>query len=261
MEGIVFGQYVPGNSFVHKLDPRTKIISSVLLLTLILLLRNSLEYILFGFFVVLLYLFSRVAGSLIRILKPTFYLVIFILVINIFFTPGEVMAKLGIIIITREGLEKGLTMGVRLIYLICISSVVTLTTSPVRLTDGLEALLAPFKRIGCPTSEIAMMMNIALRFIPTFWEETDKIQKAQASRGADFDSWHPGRRIKYSVAMLVPLFISAFRRADELAAAMESRGYAVGMERTSLYELHMGLRDYIVLLALMLVTIIFLFLR
>ncbi len=261
MEGIVFGQYVPGNSFVHKLDPRTKIISSVLLLSLTLLLRDSLDYIVFGFFVLLLYLLSRVAGSLVRILRPTIYLVIFILLINMFFTPGEVLGKLGVIIITREGVEKGLTMGVRLIYLICISSVVTLTTSPVRMTDGLESLFSPFKRIGCPTSEIAMMINIALRFIPTFWEETDKIQKAQASRGADFDSWNPGRRVKYSVAMLVPLFISAFRRADELAAAMESRGYAVGMERTSLYELHMGLRDCFVLLALMLVTIIFLFFR
>ncbi len=247
MEGIVLGQYVPGNSFLHKLDPRTKLIMSAVLLWVIFLLEGPLEYTGFGLFIVFLYLLAGVSGSFLKILRPGLYLVLITLIINMIFTPGRVVLDLGLADITREGLIQGLTMGFRLVFLISMSSLVTLTTSPVRMTDGLELLLKPFKKIGVPASELAMMMNIALRFIPTFWEETDKIRKAQIARGADFDSWNLGRRIKYITALLVPLFVSAFRKADELSMAMEARGYTVGMERTSLHELKMNPRDYLVL--------------
>lgn len=248
MEGVVIGQYVPGNSFLHALDPRTKLISSALLFWLIFLLKTPGEYVGFGLFLIILYFLAGVAGSFLRILKPGLYLIIFTVGLNAFFTPGHILINLGIAFITREGLVQGLTMGFRLLFLISVSSLVTLTTSPVRMTDGLELMMKPLKKVKVPVSELAMMMSIALRFIPTFWEETDTIKKAQVSRGADFESWHPAQRVKYITALLVPLFISAFRKADELSVAMEARGYFVGMERTCLYKLEMGWHDYIVLL-------------
>lgn len=250
MEGIVLGQFVPGNSILHRLDPRVKVISSLLLLPVIVLLQRPAEYAGFGLSAVILYVIAGVTGSIFRVLKPGFYLVAFTLFINMVFTPGEMLVNLGIISVSREGLVQGLTIGARLIFLISVSSLVTLTTSPVRMTDGMQWLLRPFRRAGLPVNELAMMMNIALRFIPSFLEETDKIKKAQVSRGADFASRNPGKRIKYLMALLVPLFVSAFRKAEELSVAMESRGYVVGMKRTSLYRLQFHRRDYVTLMVL-----------
>ena len=244
MDGIVLGQYIPGCSVLHRLDPRTKLILSLVLVWLVFLVRNLQEFIAFGALIFTLYLTAGVSGSIIRVLKPGLYLVIFTLLMNMLFFPGQVVLNLGFLAVTREGLIQGLTVSGRLLFLISASTLVTLTTSPLSMTGGLEALLRPLKRIGVPVSELAMMMNIALKFIPTFLEETDKITKAQAARGADFNSWHPGRRIKYLSALLVPLFVSAFRRADELSIAIESRGYVVGMNRTSLHELKLKTRDY-----------------
>lgn len=175
------------------------------------------------------------------------------------FIPGNtVVLHLGLFTVSWEGIIQGITMGMRLLFLILLSSLVTLTTSPVRMTDGLERLLRPLKRIGLPSGELAMMINIALRFIPTFWEETERIIKAQVSRGADFDSRNIARRMKYLTALLIPLFISAFRRADELAMAMESRGYVVGMERSSLYKLEFSRRDYLALIITITSVVLFL---
>lgn len=257
MEGIVLGQYVPGDSFLHRLDPRTKLITTALLVWVVFMLKTPLEYGVFGVLILFLYLASGVFRSLWRTIRPGIYLVIFTALINMALTPGHVILSLGIISFTREGMVQGLTMGGRLIFLIALSSLVTLTTSPVRMTDGLEIMMKPLKRFRFPTSELAMMMNIALRFIPTFWEEWEKIRKAQVSRGADFESWRMGNRIKYMVAMLIPLFLSAFRKADELSTAMESRGYVVGAERTSFYVLRFCGRDYAVMSLVIVLTAVF----
>ncbi|MBU7007431.1 energy-coupling factor transporter transmembrane component T family protein [Phosphitispora fastidiosa] len=247
MEGIVIGQYVPGSSLLHRLDPRTKIIVSAILLWLVFVVENPAEFAAYGLFILVLYIIGGVAGSFLKVMKPGIFLIVITLVLNMFFTPGETMFSIGPVPVSRTGLENGLFLGVKIMYLILLSSLVTLVTSPVRMTDGLERLMKPFQRIGLPASELAMMINIALRFIPTFWEETDKIIKAQKSRGADFESWHLQKRAKYMTALLVPLFVSSFRKADELAMAMESRGYVVGMHRSSLHKLEFRPVDFLVL--------------
>lgn len=257
MNDILLGQYIPGNSFLHRLDPRTKMIAAALIVWVVFLLENPVQYAFFGFFIVLLYLTAGVLQSFWRTLKPGFYLVFFTVMLNALFTPGDNLLSWGFVSLTREGLIQGITMGFRLLFLISFTSLVTLTTSPVRMTDGLELLMKPLKRIGFPASELAMMMNIALRFIPTFWQEWDKIRKAQVSRGADFESWNPGTRIKYLTAMLIPLFVSAFRKADELSVAMESRGYVVGAPRSSLHVLVFDLRDYMVLTLVPVISALF----
>ncbi len=257
MDDILLGQYVPGDSFLHRLDPRTKIITAAVLVWLVFQLKGPVEYGSLGAFVVFVYLVSGVSQSIWKALKPGLFLVIFTVILNALFTPGEVLLNMGIFKLSREGLIQGLTMGGRLLLLISLSSLVTLTTSPVRMTEGLEQLMKPLKKIGFPASELAMMMNIALRFIPTFWEEWDKIRKAQLSRGADFESWNPASRIKYVTAMLIPLFVSAFRKADELSTAMESRGYVVGATRTSLHVLRFNSRDYVLLLSIFVLLVVF----
>lgn len=254
MEGILLGQYVPGKSFLHQLDPRTKIMTSIILVWVVFLLNKPREFALFGLIILFLYLTAGVIKNIWRIMKPGIYLMLLTVIINMFFTPGKPVINLVFLVITREGLIQGLTMGLRLAYLISLSSLLTLTTSPVRMTDGLELLMNPLKKIKFPVSELAMMMNIALRFIPTFWEETEKIIKAQTARGADFKSRNLSKRMKFMTALLVPLFISAFRRADEYSTAMEARGYFVGMARTSLYRLKMSIKDYTVLLIIYLMS-------
>lgn len=255
MEGIILGQYVPGKSFLHRLDPRTKIVSVALLAWVVFMLNTLVSYIAFGVFLAALYLAAGTVKNLWRTIKPGIYLVFFTVILNMIFTPGEPLVRLGFFSLTREGLTLGTTMGFRLLYLIFLSSLLTVTTSPVRMTDGLELLMNPFKKVGLPASEIAMMMNIALRFIPTFWEEWEKIRKAQISRGADFESWNMGSRIKFMTAMLIPLFVSAFRRADDLSQAMEARGYVVGAPRTSLHILELSITDYIIITVVILISL------
>jgi len=254
MEGVVLGQYVPGNSLVHRLDPRSKMLMLVAMIVLVLRLAKPQEYLAFGIIILLLYLLSGVIGSALRVIRPGLFLITFTVLINMFFTPGHIVLNLGFMAATREGLIQGLTVGTRFLYLIALSSLVTLTTSPVRMTDGLEKLMSPLRSVRFPVGELAMMINIALRFIPAFWEETDKIMKAQISRGADFESWHPMRRVRFMTALLVPLFINAFRKAEELSAAMESRGYVVGMQRTSLHDLKLSRNDYLALMVVFSVT-------
>lgn len=242
---ITLGQYYPGTSVLHRLDPRTKIIGTVLVITGIFLAEEYAAYLaVLAFLSMVISLSSVPLAMYLRSLRPLWLIIVFTLGIHIFTTPGTSLYQLGPLAITQEGLRQGILMSVRLLFLISISSALTFTTSPIALTDGIERLLNPFKRIGLPAHELAMMMTIALRFIPTLLEETDRIIKAQTARGADFSSGGILKRAKSLVPILVPLFISAFRRADDLAIAMEARCYRGGQNRTRMKELRLTTQDF-----------------
>jgi len=243
---IMLGQYFPGSSIIHQLDPRTKIISTILFISSVFLAESYEAYaVVSGFIAIILALAGIPLIMILRSLKPLWFIIILTLFIHIFTTPGTVLYSMGIFTVTQEGLRQGIMMSLRLIFLIIVSSVLTFTTSPVTLTDGLERLLRPFKKLGLPAHELAMMMTIALRFIPTLLEETDRIMKAQMARGADFTSGNIVRRARNMIPLLIPLFISAFRRADELAIAMEARCYRGGDYRTRMKELKIKAKDWI----------------
>jgi len=237
LRDITIGQYYSVSSVVHKMDPRFKIVASMLYLVSLFLINKITAYVAVILFIGLVVKLSKVpVNFILKGLKPVFLLIIFAFLINVFLTTGtsEPLIKLGFIKIYAVGIERAFFMAIRLVLLIVGTSLLTLTTSPIELTDGIEYLLKPFKRIGLPAHELAMMMTIALRFIPTLLEETDKIMKAQMARGADFESGNLMTRAKALIPLLVPLFISAFRRADELAMAMEARCYRGGEGRTRL---------------------------
>lgn len=241
----MLGQYFPGDSFVHLLDPRTKIISTLLFISSIFLADNYQAYSILAIFVGILISSASIPFTMmLRSLKPLWIIIILTLLIHIFTTPGTVLYTMGPLAVTQEGVRQGILMTMRLVFLIMVSSLLTFTTSPIALTDGIERLLKPFKKIGLPAHELAMMMTIALRFIPTLLEETDRIMKAQMARGADFSSGNIVRRARNMIPLLVPLFISAFRRADELATAMEARCYRGGDQRTRMKELQIEKRDW-----------------
>lgn len=246
LSDITLGQYFPGNSLIHRLDPRTKILATIIYIIAIFFASTPLSYgILTGFAAVVI-LISRLPWLLVlKSLKPIWIIVILTMLIHMFTAPGEhIIFTWKFLSVTQEGLDMGLKMAVRLILLLLFSSVLTFTTSPIVLTDGIESLLRPFKSVGVPAHELAMMMTIALRFIPTLLEETDRIMKAQTARGADFSSGNLLERMKNMLPLLVPLFISAFRRADELAVAMEARCYRGGEGRTRMHELVFAAGDY-----------------
>lgn len=244
MREITIGQYIPGNSVVHRLDPRTKIIITLAYMILLFVLNNFYGYIFPVVFLILATVLSRIpVRYLVKGLKPLVFIIALTFILNSFMIKGRIIYEIGPLDITYEGLSQGAFMAIRLILLITGTSLLTLTTSPISLTDGIERLLSPFRKIGVPAHELAMMMTIALRFIPTLLEETDKIMKAQMARGADFESGNIINRAKNLVPLLVPLFISAFRRADELAMAMEARCYRGGENRTRLKELKMTSLD------------------
>lgn len=236
LRDITIGQYYSAESPIHKMDPRFKILASIAYLVSLFMVDYMWSYLVVVAFIGMCIYLSKVPlGFITRGLKPIMMLIIFAFVINLFFTPAngnEPLLHIGFIKVYAEGLERAFFMAFRLILLIMGTSLLTLTTSPIELTDGIEYLLNPFKRIGLPAHELAMMMTIALRFIPTLLEETDKIMKAQMARGADFESGNLVNRAKALIPLLVPLFISAFRRADELAMAMEARCYRGGEGRT-----------------------------
>ncbi len=237
LRDITIGQYYSVTSVIHKMDPRFKIVASMLYLVSLFLINQIYAYIAVILFICLVVKSSKVpVNFILKGLKPVFMLIIFAFLINIFLTTGtgEPLINFGFLKIYAEGIERAFFMAIRLVLLIVGTSLLTLTTSPIELTDGIEYLLKPFKRIGLPAHELAMMMTIALRFIPTLLEETDKIMKAQMARGADFESGNLMTRAKALIPLLVPLFISAFRRADELAMAMEARCYRGGEGRTRL---------------------------
>lgn len=238
LKDITLGQYFPGDTILHRLDPRTK-----LLLTVIFIVALFLDKGLLGFGILLAALLATVAASkikprvLLRGLKPILFIIIFTGILNLFFTPGIPIWQLGFLKLTAEGIWAAVFMILRISMLIVCTFLLTYTTSPILLTDGLESLMSPLKRLRVPVHELAMMMSIALRFIPTLIEETDKIMSAQKARGADFETGNLMQKAKALIPLLVPLFISAFRRADELAIAMECRCYHGGEGRTRLRQL------------------------
>lgn len=259
---ITLGQYFPGTSFLHKLDPRMKIMATIIFIVAIFLANSLASYVVVTAFTVLCFLISRLPLRLIiKSLKPLWIIIVFTMGIHVFTTPGDVLWQWGILHITREGIYQGALMTARLIYLIVFSSLLTYTTSPIVLTDGIEHLLNPFKRIGVPAHELAMMMTIALRFIPTLLEETDRIMKAQTARGANFTSGSLLQRGKNMIPLLVPLFVSAFRRADDLATAMEARCYRGGEGRTRMNELAYSYRDALGMAAVLFVTAVLVLMR
>ncbi|WP_026895013.1 energy-coupling factor transporter transmembrane component T family protein [Clostridiisalibacter paucivorans] len=248
LKDITIGQYFPGDSVVHKLDPRIKIIVTFVFIISLFFINTFIPYIFVFGFIFSAIMISKVPPKFIfKGLKPLVIIIAITFFINVFMTKGEILFEIGPLDVTKEGLFQATFMALRLVLLIIGTSLLTLTTSPIALTDGIERLLNPFKRIGVPAHELAMMMTIALRFIPTLLEETDKIMKAQMARGADFESGNILSRAKNLVPLLVPLFISAFRRADELAMAMEARCYRGGENRTRMRQLSLQTRDFVVL--------------
>lgn len=253
---ITIGQYYPVDSLIHRLDARTKFISSFIFIILLFVANRFEHYAVLAFFLFfIIYLAKIPIRFMLKGLKPIVFLIVFALIVNLFFTPGDVVFSWKFISITKQGLYQGGIMMIRLILLIMSSSILTLSTSPIELTDAIESITSPLKRIGFPSHEIAMMMSIALRFIPTLLEETDKIIKAQMARGADFESGNILKRAKSFIPILVPLFISAFNRADELAFAMEARCYRGGVGRTKLRELKYQTRDYVSLALMVVVSV------
>jgi energy-coupling factor transport system permease protein len=241
---ITLGQYYPGESWIHKLDPRVKIISTFAYIISLFLVKDFFGFITELIFLALVISISKVPlRFILKGLKPIFLIIIFTFTVNMFMTKGKTLVEIGFLTITEEGLYNAFFMGLRLILLILGSSLLTLTTKPISLTDGIERLLSPFRKIGAPSHEIAMMMTIALRFIPTLLEEADKIMKAQMARGADFESGNILRRAKSLIPLLVPLFISAFRIAQDLAMAMEARCYRGGEFRTRMNAMVFRSRD------------------
>lgn len=246
LSDITLGQYFPGHSWLHKLDPRTKLVATLFYISSIFTAESLFSYGLVTFFAGFCCLLSKVPVKiLIKSVRPLWVIIVLTLGIHLFFTPGTLLFQLGPIQISWEGMRLGIFMSLRLVLLILFSSLLTLTTSPIALTDGIERLLRPFKVLGIPAHELAMMMTIALRFIPTLLEETERIMKAQMARGAEFTTGSLIARAKNLVPLLVPLFISAFRRADELATAMEARCYRGGEGRTRMKELSFTGRDWI----------------
>jgi energy-coupling factor transport system permease protein len=240
MPRILIGQYFPADSIIHRLDPRIKLLGTIAYITALFFITHGLGYLLVAFFILCLIRLSHVPPRLMmRGLRNILFILIFAMSLNIFLTPGEnVLVSFFFIRITQEGLFLAGRMASRLILLIIGSSILTLTTSPIQLTNAIESLMNPLKRIKVPAHEIAMMMTIALRFIPSLAEEMEKIMKAQKARGADFETGSIVRRAKNLIPILVPLFISAFRRADELATAMDARCYRGDINRTKMKVLH-----------------------
>lgn len=246
LKDITLGQYFPGNSPIHRLDPRTKLLLLIVYIVALFSSANWISYgVVFCFLALTIAISSIPLMSILRGMKPLVMILVFTGVLNLFFTTGEnVAVKFWIITIYWEGLERALFMVARILMLISGTFLLTYTTSPISLTDGLESLLSPLKKLRMPVHELSMMMCIALRFIPTLIEETDKIMSAQKARGADFESGKLMQRVKALVPILVPLFISAFRRADELATAMECRCYQGGDGRTKMKLLRYKLLDF-----------------
>jgi len=244
LNDITIGQYFPGHSVVHRLDPRSKIVFCVFYIAALFVANSAANYILALLVFVLVTILAQVPlRMVVKSIKPLWLIVLLTIVFQAFSGDGLVIVKFGKLAVTQTGLETGAMMSLRLVLLIVMSSLLTLTTSPLDLTDAIERLLGPFKKIGVPAHEIAMMMTIALRFIPTLIEEMDRIMKAQQSRGAEFTEGNLLNRAKGIVPLIVPLFVSAFRRADELAMAMEARCYRGGEGRTRMKVLQFCLSD------------------
>ena len=246
IKDITIGQYYPAKSILHRLDPRVKFVGTIAFLISLFVANSLWGYLLATAFLAVVIVLSKVPVKfMMKGLKPLFFIFILTVAFNLFLVPGKVVVQIWILKITEEGIRQAIKIGIRLIYLVMGSSVMTLTTTPNQLTDGLEKLMRPLNKIKVPVHEIAMMMSIALRFIPILMEETDKIMKAQLARGADFESGNFLHRLKNMLPILLPLFASAMRRANELAYAMDARCYHGGEGRTKMKPLRYGYRDMI----------------
>nr|WP_283243571.1 energy-coupling factor transporter transmembrane component T [Feifania hominis] len=250
MKDITLGQYFPGKTAVHRMDPRVKIVLTIAYIVLLFVVKNPLGYaVVFAIFAAVLAISKIPLKVVLKGVKPILFLVVFASILNIFYNQdGRELLHFWIIRVTTGGVQTAAFMSFRMVFLIMGTSLLTYTTSPIMLTDAIERLLKPLKKIRVPVHELAMMMTIALRFIPTLIEETEKIMDAQKARGADFESGNLLHRAKALVPLLVPLFISAFRRADELAIAMESRCYRGDIGRTRMKVLRVGRVDYLSIL-------------
>lgn len=260
---MIIGQYVPGNSLIHKLDPRTKLIVIFFYVIVVFFANNAASYGLLSAFVLISLINTRIPiRYILKGLTPIWFLILFTFILHLFVTKdGEVIYQIFNFKIYSGGVQQGLMISLRFGLLIFMTSLLTLTTTPIEITDAIEALLFPLNKVKFPVHELALMMSISLRFIPTLMQETDKISKAQASRGVDFRTGPIKERIKAIVPLLVPLFISAFKRAEELAMAMESRGYQGGEGRSKLRELKFHVKDYLIFGLFVLLTISLLLIR
>lgn len=256
MEKMIFGRYIPAESPMHRMDPRSKIILVFLFVCVVFIANNAITYGLLAVYTFLMVFSSKVPiRFILGGLRIVLWLVLFTLVLHLFFTKeGEVLFQWGAISIYEGGLKQGIFISVRFFLLILMTSLLTLTTTPIEITDGIEVLLNPLKKIKFPVHELALMMSISLRFIPTLMEETDKIMKAQTARGVEFSGGPLKDRVKAIIPLLIPLFIGSFKRAEELATAMEARGYRGGEGRTKYRQLRWSLVDTVMLLILAVVT-------
>lgn len=263
MEKMIFGRYVPTNSIIHRLDPRAKLLIVFIYICIVFLANNVLSYVALALFTILLIVLSKIPLLFfINGLKPILWLVIFTFILHLFFTKGgDVLFEFGIIKVYAGGLKQGIFISMRFMLLVFMASLLTLTTTPISLTDGLESLLHALKKLKLPIHELALMMSISLRFIPTLMDETDKIMKAQKARGVDFSSGPLKERLKAIVPLLIPLFISSFKRAEDLATAMEARGYRGGEGRTKYRLLQWKLVDSLGILLIFILTGILIYLR
>jgi energy-coupling factor transport system permease protein len=251
LNNITLGQFIPGNSFIHRLDPRCKIACTFLLLAGIFMASEPLDFTLWALLLAALSRLSDIpAATVLRAGRPVALLVAVTVLINLIWTPGHELVRIGPLRITEEGVSVAASMGLRLFFLVIFAAMLMMTTSPMEFSDGLERLLSPLGALGLPTSEMSMMMTIALRFIPTLFEETDRILKAQISRGADFESGGIIKRARSFIPVLIPLFVLVFQRAENLATAMEARCYSPGARRTRLHPLRWTLGDSLAIAAL-----------
>ncbi|WP_462412579.1 energy-coupling factor transporter transmembrane component T family protein [Neobacillus sp. Marseille-QA0830] len=263
MEKMIFGRYVPADSLVHKMDPRSKLIIIFLFVCIIFLANNWITYALIGIYTFFLLGLSKVpAKFLYGGLKPVLWLVVLTFLLQVLFTKeGSLVYQWGPIKIYEDGIRMGVFISLRFFFLILMTSLLTLTTTPIEITDGLESLLNPLKKVRFPVHEMALMLSISLRFIPTLMQETDKIMKAQAARGVEFSSGPFKERIKAVIPLLIPLFVSSFKRAEELAIAMEARGYRGGEGRTKYRQLSWSSADTIQILILAALTVLLILFR
>ncbi|AMV09529.1 energy-coupling factor transporter transmembrane protein EcfT [Geobacillus sp. G4] len=260
---LIIGQYVPGHSVIHRLDPRAKLLIVFAYVLIVFLANNAATYALLSLFAFAFAALSRIPFSFIaRGLKPILWVVLFTLLLHLFMTKeGDVIYQIGALSVYEGGIKQGVFISLRFLLLVLMTTMLTLTTTPIEVTDGVESLLGPLKKMRVPVHELALMMAISLRFIPTLMEETEKIMKAQAARGVDFSGGRFSERMKAIVSLLVPLFISSFKRADELATAMEARGYRGGEGRTKFRQLAWKPVDIAFLAAVALLAVLLCLLR
>ena len=248
MNKITIGQYLPFDTFMHRLDPRVKLIGVFAYIITIFFVDDFISFIPFAILLIaMLYTAKIPIKNVFKSLRPLLFIIIITAVINLFTAPGNTLVSFGKLTITDQGVYRTIFTIIRLVLIILTTSMLTYTTSPMELTDGLEKLFSPLKRFGFPAGELAMMISISLRFIPTLFDEANKIRMAQMARGADFESGNIFNRAKAMIPLLVPLFINSFKRSDELATAMEARMYRIGEDRTKLNEIFMDRTDYLTL--------------